>query len=272
LSPPMLLGKDFPFLNDESPLRKCLDVEADNAREVAMKTLLHEETGISEKAAADLVDVAFISLARLDDNNRWVRHFASPEEIAAASGLDLPLERRKELVELALEEFRESGYVWFRNGQYDVTHEALIRSWDHYRRILGETQLVIRSLISLDEIMADKEKQAVLLPSSMPAPDFAEYCRRIVVTAATRRTYFNLLKQLGTRLQNAVRFVLLQHWQDASRHLQRGRKEALERIFVSPAQFSTAWVEQRLINQWRQKAKLTGAAPLAMTDDQAQAP
>jgi hypothetical protein len=259
--------EDFPFLTHESPLRKCLDVEADNAREGAMKTLLHEQDWLSEKSAGDLVDVAFISLARLDDNNRWVRHFSSPGEIAAASGLNLPFARKTELVELALQEFHGTGYVWFRNGQYDVTHEALIRSWKHYQTILGDTQAVTKSLTDLDEILAEKEKQAVSPPSEAPAPSLAHVLRSIVAAAATPKTYVNGFRRFGAWLEDVIRLGLLQPWRDAWGHLQRGRKEALERIFAAPSQFSTAWAKDRLGDEWRQKAKLTAAAPATSAEE-----
>lgn len=197
-SSPTLSKDDFAWYGKESPFRACLDGCADKTRAEAVAVVtakLGGDPASATTAANHLIDIAFASLARMDDNNRWVRSFASAAHIAKASiievaeddsaaattrhaigrtlardfrsllgllGLTLPArykeifqttdeqDAKKDVVTAALNTFRRAGYLFENGGVYDVSHEALIRSWKYYQDLLKQARQTRDALYKAD--------------------------------------------------------------------------------------------------------------------------
>jgi hypothetical protein len=265
---PAVTTEDFKHWSAISPLRACLDAGANKALDEALEVLLREgaETGLSESAARDLIDVAFISLARLDDSNRWVRHFASPEQIARASGLTGPGldERRKaELVKIALDIFNLAGYLSFRNGKYDVSHESFIRSWRYYQQILEDAQATRKALLDFDETLDLKETDSGIedsavaydLPLFRPVRAAGRFIRAIWKIPPIARL-FGPPVAFGKAIAG-------QNWKEAWDLVPRGQFNTLGQILAPSRRFSDSWLRAQLIDNWDRKARLQTAAGLA---------
>ena len=265
---PAVTSEDFKHWSAISPLRACLDAGANKALDEALEALLHKgaETGLSESAARDLIDVAFVSLARLDDSNRWVRHFASPEQIARASGLTesgLDEDRKVELVKIALDVFYRAGYLSFRNGKYDVSHESFIRSWRYYQQILDDAQATRKALIDLDQTLDLKETDS-LTEDRAVAYDHPLF-RPVRAAGRFIRAIWNipLIASLFGPIVAGGKAIAGQHWKDAWDLVPRGQFNTLSRILEPSRRFSNSWLRAQLIDNWDRKARLQTAAGVA---------
>jgi hypothetical protein len=238
---PEITKSDFRWHGHSSPFRACLNECADAVRTKALAKVAAElggDAASTETAAAYLTDMAFVSLARMDDNNRWVRNFGSATQIAEASIVEvtdensklrstrsllrstlprrqfteiLNKEMKEKAVAAALEAFRRAGYLVRNGAVYDVSHEALIRSWKYYQDLLKQAALTRDALHKADKVMTDL--------ASMPGPN------------------------LGTRLLN---------WWKGGRSRQaweafKGINIAdLGKLFVKPRWLGKNWAEAQL--------------------------
>lgn len=189
--PPELTKDDFPWHERSSPFRACLDECADSARTKALAEVaarLGSSNPSVMTAASYLIDMALASLARMDDNNRWVRSFASVEQMARESivevaeddveggyarylrGALLPKRRfrevlqqrgeKEEVVAAALEVFVRAGYLFRKNDVYDVSHESFIRSWKYYQDVLRQARVTRDALYKADAILTERASRS----------------------------------------------------------------------------------------------------------------
>jgi hypothetical protein len=265
---PAVTCEDFEHWSAISPLRACLDAGANKALDKALEALLRKgaETQLSESAARDLIDVAFISLARLDDSNRWVRHFASPEQIARASGLTGPgLDERSkaELVKIALDIFNLAGYLSFRNGKYDVSHESFIRSWRHYQKILDDAQATRKALIDFDETLDVRETDSRIEDRAV-AHDFPLFRPARAAGRLIRAMWkIPLIVRIFGPTIAFGKALAGQHWKEAWDLVPRGQFKTRRQILAPSRRFSDSWLRAQLIDNWDRKARLQTAAGVA---------
>jgi hypothetical protein len=399
---PTIKMTDFAARYEDSPLRRCLNAGAEDARQEALKVLLRigRSYELSRQDASNLIDVAFVSLARLDDSNRWVRQFASVEEIAEASGLfkqfgheaeggivnrtaaaareirnaffreaaterqpelqsdkheeglagqvdlsgkdddgrfHLALQafrrarravaasgprrhvvhwishalaksgvtdqilrrfarknvessaaeekvrqeltgRKIELITAALEVFKRAGYLSFRDRNYDVSHESLIRSWDHYQRVLDRAQSVRNSLIGLEDTHFSQAKPTERPEIEQGAVPIVAVASPALSTSNLKGIWFSARGWMAAKVHRTaaltpvamalgwlswigrtiVKFIKWSSFQKAKRAdaaLKFGKKADLERIYKSPHLFSEFWVSWQLIDYWRRRSK-----------------
>jgi hypothetical protein len=125
---------------------------------------------------------AFRALAQRDDRGHWVRRFASLQRIivfmqADPSTGELHNKARETYLRIALDSFVAQGYLVEKKGQYDISHEALIRNWKLYQEWLRQPEEVaqtITRLVSdinpaeLEEASGEVRRQ--LLFFNFPAP------------------------------------------------------------------------------------------------------
>ena len=181
-----------------------------------------KSVALTGQAATDLLDIAFLSLARLDDSNRWVRQFSSAEEIAESSGITAPgldNKRKAVLINAGLETFRRADYLSYRNGKYDVSHESFIRSWRYYQQILDSAQAVRKSIVELDDQIEASE-----LPDqeqSGPGADLNDRAPNWLVEWWRSRQVSQAVKAFV----QYVKFVILQSAKEAWFALSQGRRD-----------------------------------------------
>jgi hypothetical protein len=201
---PELTKDDFPWHERSSPFRACLDECADRTRNKALAEVaarLGSSNPSVMTAASYLIDMALASLARVDDNNRWVRSFASVSQIARESivevaeddvdggyagylrGFLLPRRRfrqlleqkseKEEVVAAALEAFVRAGYLFRKDGVYDVSHESLIRSWKYYQDVLRQARVTRDALHKADAVLTERDSK----PRPGLARRISDWCR-----------------------------------------------------------------------------------------------
>lgn len=248
---PQLTLSDFLYKDDPKPLQRCLDKCADGVRQQALQSVIEKMDGepeAKEQAAARLVDIAFICLARMDENNRWIRRWASAESIASESILELqgsvkrgfigsllgaswrqtfsqPRVDKTALVSMALEIFRHNGYLSRNKDTYDVSHESLIRSWSHYQLILQQAKATRKALIEADEA----------------------------------------LQTVDTNFEESwFRRSLLWFYGGVSKHafdaLRRVNTVDLERLFKPPRWLGEVWAREQLVDEWKRRGNTAGTS------------
>jgi len=146
-------------------LSACLDKRAnDTARDAAgmgdksltanidYRESLHPslQPGLGKAATR----AAFRALAQRDDRGNWVRRFATLGEIMVFMQADpvtaeLSEEAKEACVRAALSVFVNRGYLVEKNGQYDISHEALIRNWKVFQDWLRQPEEVAQTLTRL---------------------------------------------------------------------------------------------------------------------------
>lgn len=250
---PEVLLADFAYVGEAQPLQACLNRCADTIRDKSVKRVAQLVEGDIESRklfASHLIDAAFICLSRRDDRHRWVRRFASTIEISQAAAFDsltqrpsvssqrpgFPQLRRERpssvnknlIVNEALGLFCRSGYVFSREGRnraipndlnqiFDVGHEALIRSWDHYQNILDQAASTRRALLAADEVVP---------------PDLS----------SGQSWWTKVLSwSKGGRSKRAAEV------------LGRVNSNDLARIFGQPGWLGTGWAENQLFEEWRHR-------------------
>ncbi|MGE3873858.1 MAG: hypothetical protein AB7F74_12960 [Parvibaculaceae bacterium] len=258
---PEITKSDFVWLEHSSPFRACLDECADDTRAKALANVaarLEGDAASRETAAAYLIDMAFASLARMDDNNRWVRNWASAAEIAKASIIEvaeensasasagrlLTLSRRRfkeisqaaekeAIVAVALDAFHRAGYLFKSgDGKYDVSHEALIRSWQYYQELLRQARLTRDALLKADTALAEDESSA--------NPSWGKAIRNWLKGGKARQAWETLR---GINIQD------------------------LARLFVPPRWLGRNWAEAQLAAVAQPEPGLSRGARLARIED-----
>jgi hypothetical protein len=153
--PGLLVGKqDLPASAaslDAADLAYCLDHRADQAKERAKAAFVQEvgeeinELGAVAPAGEAALRAAIRALARRDDRGNWARRFASVEFMddfmaADPATASLASGKRRAGLARALGVLIAEGYISRDNvGDFDISHEALIRNWATAGAWLRET-------------------------------------------------------------------------------------------------------------------------------------
>jgi hypothetical protein len=163
-----LVGTEATLLAVGPDLSACLDERAsDAAREAIItcdNTLRMVSAGEVKKPpylqdkqpslGGAAVRAAFRALAQRDDRGTWVRRFASPQQIIVFMYADpvtagLSTKAKETCLRNALSVFVSRGYLVEKGGQYDISHEALIRNWKMYQEWLRQPEEVAQTLTRL---------------------------------------------------------------------------------------------------------------------------
>lgn len=241
---PEIRLEDFSTRTDTAPLQSCLNKQADRARRKALAEIssqIEGENGQKEHAASRLVDMAFICLARMDDNNRWIRRWASAESIASEGVFEVEQSanngsllrsltpgrssrfheirvNREQLVSAALEVFRRNGYLFRHKNEFDVSHESLIRNWSHYQLILQEAKATREALIGADNAIGTFEAR--------PHKGWVQHSISWLRGGKSKRA-FEVLRGVNVSL--------------------------LDRLFKSPRWLGAVWAKNQLTDEWRRR-------------------
>ena len=167
----------------ESPdLASCLRARADKAAERAAEHFA-SSAQTSLDAGEKALRAAFRALARRDDRGTWARRFAEPDDMQAFMAADPALETTEtnkslqwQALHHALHDFVLRGYLSGGEGRpYDISHEALIRTWPKFDEWLREPQEVARALIRVLSEVDPKEfeKADDLRKMQLVLPDVA---------------------------------------------------------------------------------------------------
>jgi hypothetical protein len=163
-----LAGTEPTLLADGPDLSACLDERASDAAREAIITcdntlrmvsagevkkppyLQDKQPGLGGAATR----AAFRALAQRDDRGIWVRRFASPQQIIVFMHADpvtagLSTKDKETCLRSALSVFVSRGYLVEKGGQYDISHEALIRNWKMYQEWLRQPEEVAQTLTRL---------------------------------------------------------------------------------------------------------------------------
>jgi hypothetical protein len=183
-------------LGQGADLAYCLDHQANRALYEAAKefnkAFESNEPGAHSAAAGDAaLRAAIRALARRDDRGNWARRFAtikatsftSPAEPTPAAMDDflaidpatssLPVHDRRCALSRALQVLKAAGYLSEGvSGEYDISHEALIRNWGHAQTWLREpsdtAQAIERVLKEVDPSFIGHPDKAAALEELMP--------------------------------------------------------------------------------------------------------
>jgi hypothetical protein len=116
------------------------------------------------------IRAAFRSLAQHDDRGNWARRIADIHQITAFTLADpltnaVPPTAMHEALGAALNVFVSRGYLCVKEGQYDISHEALIRNWKQYQDWLRQphevSQTLARTVTDLDPALLEGESEEV---------------------------------------------------------------------------------------------------------------
>ncbi|WP_348642850.1 hypothetical protein [Mesorhizobium sp. B2-3-2] len=257
---PKLTLDDFRDRKASEPLQVCLNRCAENARQEALQEgarHVSEGTIASRRpAVSQMIDSAFTCMARMDDRGRWVRRFATPEEIATTAVLDVhavrakrPFHRifavvrheppyigyeadRRSLVDAVMQVFCRRGYVLSRDDiqarragdtphtatrTYDVSHESLIRSWEHCLSILEQAKSTRKALLETLEVA--NSLQAI-------------------------KGKRNLARRLSLWVRGGEKRLAA----EALRHVTLAN---LSPLFLPPRWLGETWAENQLIEEWQ---------------------
>ena len=142
-------------------LAHCLDYRADQASESA-KEAFEEISGQVEGIGTVMAPgeaalrSAIRALARRDDRGNWARRFASIEAMDEFMAVDpatasVAIEKRRSGLVAALGVLITEGYISRDNaGNFDISHEALIRNWrtaGSWLRDASDTALAIERVL-----------------------------------------------------------------------------------------------------------------------------
>jgi WD40 repeat protein len=150
-------------MSPQPDLAACLDARADlTAREGVRRfaEALRSYTGKLSKplspeyactAGQNIIRGAFRALAQHDDRGNWARRFAEIDvietfSIAGGENSHLKTCHYAQGISTALSSFVSHGYLVFKDGYYDISHEALIRNWKQYQEWLRDPQEISRAL------------------------------------------------------------------------------------------------------------------------------
>lgn len=179
--------------SDGPDLAAVLDRQADStARDAASKlenAFAPDPVGKEHAAGEPRIEygpgraairAAFRALAQNDDRGNWARRFADIHQIAAFARADpltasIPPSSLEESLAIALQIFVSRGYLVVKDGQYDISHEALIRNWKQYQdwlRIPSEvSQTLVKTVTDLEpaalEVKSEEAERQLIF--SFPA-------------------------------------------------------------------------------------------------------
>jgi WD40 repeat protein len=155
-------------------LGECLNLRADHAcRQAAQSFARIGKT--SKETGEQALQAAFRALARRDDIGNWARRFASRDDITVFLAAEpnsalagVPDNLRWQALRAALDSFLLRGYLnRGRTGDYDISHEALIRNWKKFqlwlrdpREVAYSLERVLREVEEPDQFdgLSDREK------------------------------------------------------------------------------------------------------------------
>jgi hypothetical protein len=165
IRPEHLVSTSVDAICNAPDLSACLDKRAnDTARDAAdicdksltadidYRESLHPSLQPGLRKAA--TRASFRALAQRDDRGKWVRRFATLGEIMVFMQADpvtaeLSDKAKEACVRTALSMFVGRGYLVEKNGQFDISHEALIRNWKVFQEWLRQPEEVAQTLTRL---------------------------------------------------------------------------------------------------------------------------
>jgi hypothetical protein len=155
----------------QGAFRSCLDKRAD-ACLAESKHILQNNKGIAANDAERIVASVFATLARRDDRGNWVREFATLRRLLAISGTAQARGLQEAEIEKALEPFVRTGYLQAdkkSDGQteYNVSHEALVRSWAWARSWLERAEKIAEALGDADRAIESRNRPPTGKPTLM---------------------------------------------------------------------------------------------------------
>src|SRR3984893_5041892 len=141
-------------------LPRCLQQRADDCRKKWVAFLTGTQ-GISDDDAGQILGGAFTALAQRDDRGDWVRRFATPSDMLQTSKAAQTRRLTEDDIDSALNPFITTGYLQLEpkadgTKLYNVSHEALIRSWPWYVQCLQKAESLRELLRDLDKALADR--------------------------------------------------------------------------------------------------------------------
>ncbi|MCP8940824.1 hypothetical protein NK718_20045 [Alsobacter sp. SYSU M60028] len=185
-------------------LKECLNEAAGAAFERAVAAYAAiARVPKAEDEARWVLRIVLVSMAQRDDRGNWVRRLLKGAE-AARIAADAPGSKgqrrdRREALEAALDELVRHGYVAIRHAgqpfgerEFEVCHEALIRSWRLYGEWLKEAEAVTRALCQMVEAASGLDPSLLKPYPRTPAGLWAwlrarkELAARDVAPVATR--------------------------------------------------------------------------------------
>jgi WD40 repeat protein len=130
-------------------LGECLNRRADDACHEAAERFARIGTTTKE-TGEEALRAAFRALARRDDIGNWARRFAGRDDITVFLAAEpnsmlagMPDNLRWTALQKALNSFLLRGYLnRGKTGDYDISHEALIRNWKKFQLCLRDPREV----------------------------------------------------------------------------------------------------------------------------------
>lgn len=221
--------------NAESPFRQCLDRQANQCLREAKQKLKEKRSALSDEEAGQLIATCFATLARRDDRGAWVREFRTSRQFVEDSGIAEEQQFKAQDIDDALQPFVDAGYLqWDRKDgarQYNVSHEALIRSWSAAQTWLNDAEELTRILRKLyEEVEVSTTRFAV------------------------GRWNLGLVNPIDNLL--------------AARDLNAEKRKSLRKLFGPKAQYASNWGVQMLNLARYEIGKRSENAPAANADDE----
>ena len=249
-------------------LGECLNRRADDACLQAAQRFARIGT-TSKETGEGALRAAFRALARRDDIGNWARRFAGHDDITVFLAAEpnsalagMPDDLRWEALQKALNSFLLRGYLnWGRTGDYDISHEALIRNWKKFQLWLRDPREVA---YSLERVLREVE-----VPEQFEGLSDREKVDLIPQAVAQRVAMVAKEGQLPTRWgEDQIAPIL----QNSATRAQWGnsKSEALKKVIALAAMADTArkslelaeFRSQLASEQEKKRARLLGVASL----------
>ena len=261
---------DLPGYQEEGEvpdLGECLNRRADDACLQAAQGFARIGTTTKE-TGDEALRAAFRALARRDDIGNWARRFAGRDDITDFLAAEpnsvlagMPDNLRWTALQKALDSFLLRGYLnRGRTGDYDISHEALIRNWKKFQLWLRDPREVAYILGRVLKEVEEPEKFASL--SDREKVDL------IPQSVATRVAMVTGEGQLPTRWAEDQIQPILQNSTTRARW-GNSKSEALKRVVALAAMADAARKKFELAdfrNQLAKKrARRLGVASLVTT-------
>jgi tetratricopeptide (TPR) repeat protein len=254
----------------QGPFRQCLNLRADACLADAMK-ILTVRSAVSSATAERILAAVFTTLARRDDRGNWVREFATAADMLATSGAAQAHRLTEADIVEALRPFVSTAFLQAERKpnmdpsargdsriaansnegaeiEYNVGHEALIRSWARCEQWLQKAEGLSELLASLDNSLANRAVEDEATATTSGRPEAFRLWNRFVSLPARR--------WLSAKSNAAWRWITAKDEEDAARLLNPQQVRQLQDLIGNEPLYAKQWTLDRLIEHRRELIRL----------------
>jgi tetratricopeptide (TPR) repeat protein len=259
--------------DSQGPFRQCLNLRAD-ACLADSKKILTERRGISSETAERILAAVFSTLARRDDRGNWVREFATAADMLASSGAaqahqvteaDIVETLRPFVSAAFLQAERKADTDLAHRGaanssdvagiEYNVGHEALIRSWSRCEQWLHKAERLSELLRNLDNSLSHRsiEDEAVATTGGTREPFRLRDSSGSLVGWDWLRTNSGATwRWVWAKSEAAWRWITAKNEEDAARLVSPQQASQLQDLFGIEPLYAKQWTLDRLVEHRRE--------------------